>query len=44
MNNSAKNGTVSENAVAEFLAFLNNNEEYLDSGLGAFHHDAHSNW
>ena len=42
--NSMENGTVSEDAVAEFLTFLNNNEEYLDSGLGAFHTDSHTNW
>lgn len=44
MNHDVKDGTVSENAVAEFLTFLNSNEEYLDSGLGAFHTDNHTNW
>lgn len=36
--------TISEDAVAEFLSFLDNKEEYLDTGLGAFHTDDHSNW
>lgn len=35
---------VTEEAVAEFLEFLEQEEEYLDSGLGAFHTDDHSNW
>lgn len=35
---------VDENAVADFLAFLDEKEEYLDTGLGAFHTDDHSNW
>lgn len=35
---------VSEEAVAEFLAFLEDENEYLDTGLGAFHTDGHSNW
>ncbi len=36
--------TVSEEAVSDFLAFLDSKEEYLDTGLGAFHTDNHSNW
>ncbi|MEH2931019.1 hypothetical protein VSQ48_14095 [Candidatus Ventrimonas sp. KK005] len=35
---------VSEQAVSDFLAFLNGKDEYLDTGLGAFHTDNHSNW
>ena len=31
---------VSEQAVSDFLAFLNGK----DTGLGAFHTDNHSNW
>jgi len=31
-------------AVGEFLEFLDKNKEYLQSGLGAFHTDNHSNW
>ena len=31
-------------AVAEFLKFLEQKEEYLGNGLGAFHTDDHSNW
>ena len=36
--------TVSEQAVSDFLAFLNGKDEYLASGLGAFHSNNHSNW
>lgn len=35
---------VSDEAVSEFMAFLEEKEEYLDTGLGAFHTDDHSNW
>ncbi|MBQ3626330.1 MAG: hypothetical protein II948_06270 [Synergistaceae bacterium] len=35
---------VDEDSVAEFLNFLEDNENYLDSGLGVFHTDNHSNW
>lgn len=35
---------VSEQAVLDFLAFLSDKDEYLDTGLGAFHTDDHSNW
>lgn len=35
---------VDENAVDDFLTFLDEKEEYLDTGLGAFHTDNHSNW
>ena len=35
---------VSEQAVSDFLAFLNGKDEYLDTGLGAFLTDNHSNW
>lgn len=35
---------VSEEAISEFMGFLENKEEYLDTGLGAFHTDDHSNW
>lgn len=35
---------VTEEVVAEFLEFLEQEEEYLDSGLGAFHTNDHSNW
>ena len=30
--------------VKEFLSFLEDKEDYLDTGLGAFHTDDHSNW
>lgn len=35
---------VSNEAICEFLSFLENKDEYLDTGLGAFHTDDHSNW
>jgi hypothetical protein len=30
--------------LTEFRQFLENNKENLKHGLGAFHHDDHSNW
>lgn len=30
--------------VKDFLSFLEDKEDYLDTGLGAFHTDDHSNW
>lgn len=35
---------VSEDNVNEFISFLESKEQYLDTGLGAFHTDDHSNW
>lgn len=35
---------LSEESVSKFLTFLENRSEYLDTGLGAFHTDDHSNW
>lgn len=35
---------VSNEAICDFLSFLEKKEEYLDTGLGAFHTDNHSNW
>lgn len=35
---------VSNEAICDFLNFLEQKEEYLDTGLGAFHTDDHSNW
>ena len=35
---------LSSEAVSEFLGFLEKREEYLDTGLGAFHTDDHNNW
>ena len=39
-------GVVSLNQedVSDFLRFLSSEETYLDTGLGAFHTDDHSNW
>lgn len=36
--------SVSESDVNDFLSFLESEETYLDTGLGAFHTDNHSNW
>lgn len=36
--------TLSEESLAMFMDFLEHREEYLDTGLGAFHTDDHSNW
>lgn len=36
--------TLDEASIKDFLSFLNDKEEYLESGLGAFHTDDHSNW
>lgn len=30
--------------VKDFLAFIEDKEEYLETGLGAFHTDNHGNW
>ncbi len=35
---------LNEESINEFLNFMENQEEYLKSGLGAFHTDDHSNW
>ena len=35
---------ISDEAAADFVDFLEKREDYLDSGLGAFHTDDHSNW
>ena len=42
--NTEETVVVTEESVTEFLEFLEQKEEYLDSGLGAFHTDNHSNW
>lgn len=36
--------TLSKETVTDFLNFLEHRSEYLDTGLGAFHTDDHSNW
>lgn len=33
-----------ENSINDFLNFLKDKSEYLDSGLEVFHTDDHSNW
>jgi hypothetical protein len=35
---------VDRRAVEDFRRFLAENREQLSTGLGAFHHDDHSNW
>lgn len=35
---------ISQQEVSDFLDFLSRREDYLDTGLGAFHTDNHSNW
>lgn len=35
---------LSKESVEEFLNFIDQKDEYLDTGLGAFHTDDHSNW
>ena len=35
---------LSKESVEEFLNFIDQKDEYLDTGLGAFHTDNHSNW
>lgn len=30
--------------IADFRAFLEKNRDELKTGMGAFHHDGHSNW
>jgi len=40
----AETMVLSEESVTNFLNFLENRAEYLDTGLGAFHTDDHSNW
>lgn len=35
---------LSQESVEEFLNFIDQKDEYLDTGLGAFHTDDHSNW
>lgn len=31
-------------ALADFRDFLDKNKDELKTGMGAFHHDGHSNW
>jgi hypothetical protein len=35
---------VDAKAVTDFRAFLEKNRDDLKTGMGAFHHDGHSNW
>lgn len=35
---------LNEEEVNDFIKFLSEKKEYLDTGLGAFHTDNHSNW
>lgn len=36
--------SLNQEDVSDFLRFLSSEETYLDTGLGAFHTDDHSNW
>ncbi|MGL5723612.1 hypothetical protein [Cetobacterium sp.] len=38
------NQEITQEVINDFLIFLESQEDYLDSGLGAFHTDNHSNW
>lgn len=42
--NSEETIVLSKESVEEFLNFIDQKDEYLDTGLGAFHTDDHSNW
>lgn len=44
INEQSDSVVLSSEAVSEFLSFLEKREEYLNTGLGAFHTDDHSNW
>lgn len=35
---------ICDESVKEFLAFIQKKEQFLESGLGAFHTNGHSNW
>lgn len=35
---------ISESETKEFLSFIESQQNFLDTGLGAFHTDDHSNW
>ena len=35
---------VNSQALVDFRAFLERNRDDLRTGMGAFHHDGHSNW
>lgn len=36
--------SLSAEDMQEFLDFLSEDNNYVNDGLGAFHHDNHSNW
>lgn len=44
MNKEPETVNLSNEAISDFLSFLEKKDEYLDTGLGAFHTDDHSNW
>ncbi len=35
---------LTEEELSDFIKYLDENKDYLDTGLGAFHTDNHSNW
>ncbi|AEM23192.1 hypothetical protein Bint_2588 [Brachyspira intermedia PWS/A] len=44
MNNTSSEIVLNDQEVQDFVTFLNEKKEFLDTGLGAFHTDNHSNW
>ena len=44
MDNISHETVLNEQDIQDFLTFLNEKKEFLDTGLGAFHTDNHSNW
>ena len=43
-NEELQENKLTEEELNAFLRYLDEQEEYLDTGLGAFHTDDHSNW
>lgn len=44
MDNTSPEIILNDQEVQDFLTFLNEKKEFLDTGLGVFHTDNHSNW
>lgn len=42
--NPSVDNKLSEEDLSDFFSYLENQKDYLDTGLGAFHTDDHSNW
>lgn len=41
---SVTDNNLSEEEISAFCDYLDSQNDYLDTGLGAFHTDNHSNW